>query len=240
MPATIPAHPAAVLPLKLLSPRRLDGVALVVGAAAPDLGYTVEGLGIEVRSHAWHSLAWFSLPLTLVITALVRRAAPVVAAHLPPGGPLAIRDYGVLATMRHPLRVTVWSALLGAASHLVWDSFTHPYIVVFDPFLGPDTPGLPWWRAVQLVSEVVGAAVSVSVAVHIGRHRLLLAWHGPAPVVAHRFVLFWSVAVGSFAILVAGALVLPGNTLDRLNVIGIRLIIAGATALLCAAAAASA
>src|SRR5690242_3423490 len=149
MSATAPAHPAAVLPLKLRSPRRFDGVALVVGAAAPDLGYTIEGLGIEVHSHAWHALAWFCLPLTLVITTLIRRAAPVVAAHLPPAGPLAIRDYGVLGTARHPLRVTVWSALLGAASHLAWDTLTHPHIVVLDPFLGPDTPGLPWWRTIR-------------------------------------------------------------------------------------------
>ncbi len=237
MPATVPAHPAAVLPLKLLSPRRFDGVALAVGAAAPDLGYAVEGLGIEVRSHAWHSLAWFSLPLTLVIAALIRRAAPVVAAHLPPGGPLAIRDYGVLGTVRHPLRVTVWSALLGAASHLVWDTFTHPYVLVLDPFLGPDTAGLPWWPAIRLISEVVGAVVSLAVAVNIGRHRLLVAWHGPAPLVARRFGLFWSITGGSFVILVAGALRLPGNALDRPNVLGIRLIVASAGAVLCGAAA---
>jgi hypothetical protein len=247
MPATIPAHPAAVLPLKLLSPRRFDGVALVVGSAAPDLGYAIEGLGVEVHSHAWHSVAWFSLPLTLVIAALVRRAAPAVAAHLPAGGPLAIRDYGVLATVRHPLRVTIRSSLLGAVSHLVWDTFTHPYVLMMDPFRGGDTylpglhhtavAGLPWWRAIQVVSEVLGAVTTLAVAVHIGRRRLLVTWHGPAPAVARRAVLFWSVAGGVTTALIAGALMLPGNTLERPNVIGIRLIAAGAIGLLTAAAA---
>ena len=236
-----------MLPLKLLSPRRFDGVALVIGSAAPDLGYAIEGLGVEVHSHAWHSVAWFSLPLTLVIAALVRRASPFVVAHLPAGGPLSIRDYGVLSTVRHPLRVTVSSALLGAVSHLVWDTFTHPYVLIMDPFLGGDTylpalhriavAGLPWWRAIQLISEVLGTVTTLAVAVHIGRRRLLVTWHGPAPTVARRTVLFWSVAGGVTTALAAGAFMLPGNSLERPNVIGIRLITAGATGLLAAAAA---
>jgi hypothetical protein len=247
MPATLPAHPAAVLPLKVLSPHRFDGVALVVGSAVPDLAYIVQGLGVEVHSHAWHSLVWFSLPVTLVVAALVRRAAPAVAAHLPAGGPLAIRDYGVLATVRHPLRVTVGSALLGAFSHLAWDTFTHPYILIVHPFLGGDTylsamhrtavAGLPWWRVIQVVSEVLGAVVTLATAIHIGRHRRLVAWHGPAPATARRAALFWSVASGVTAALVAAALALPGNTFSAPNVIGVRLIVAGATGLVAAAAA---
>jgi len=44
MPATFPSHAAAVLPLKLWRPRWFDGVALVVGSMAPDLGYPLVGL----------------------------------------------------------------------------------------------------------------------------------------------------------------------------------------------------
>jgi len=246
MPATLPAHQAAVIPLKVLSPHRFDGVALVIGSAAPDLAYVVQGLGIEVRSHAWHSLIWFSLPVTLVLAVLVRRAAPFVAAHLPAGGPLAIHDYGVLATVRHPLRVTVLSALLGAFSHLAWDTFTHPYILIVHPFLGGEThlpamhgiaiAGLPWWRVIQLFSEVLGAVVTFATAIHIGRRRLLVAWHGPAPALARRTALFWSVAGGVTAVLVATALALPGNSLAAPNVIGVRLIGALGAGLLVAAA----
>ena len=54
------------------------------------------------------------------------------------------------------------------------------------------------------------------------------------------FALFWSVAAGAGAVLVADALMLPGSALDRPNVLGIRLIVATAGALLCAAAAAGA
>jgi len=244
MPATIPSHQAAVLPLKLVSPRRFDGVALVVGSAVPDVGYLTQGLGVAVPSHAWHSLLWFSLPSALIITALVRRAAGIVAAHLPGGGPLALRDYGVLATVRHRLAVTVSSAVLGAASHLVWDMVTHPYVLIGHPFTGDGAhfpalhhtavAGLPWWRVIHLASEMVGSAAVLSTAVHIGRRRLLLAWHGPAPVVPRRPTLFWSAAAGVLAPLVALVLALPGNGTGP-NVIGMRLIAAVALAMLAAA-----
>lgn len=43
MPMTVPTHPAAVVALKLWRPRWFDGVALVLGAAAPDLAYALDG-----------------------------------------------------------------------------------------------------------------------------------------------------------------------------------------------------
>jgi Domain of unknown function (DUF4184) len=225
MPITIPAHQAAVVPLKLLSPRRFDGVALVVGSMAPDVAYATGGLGFEAPSHVWHALFWFNLPVTLVLAALVRRAAPYVAANLP---------VGVLGAVRHPLVVTAYSALLGAFSHLVWDTVTHPHVL----FFGGELPGLVRWRAVEQISELVGSAVTLAAAVHIGRRRLLLAWHGPAPEVPPLPVLFWSVTGGAAVVLTAVALVLPGNDIGP-NVIGVRLLGADALAMLAGAGAVS-
>jgi hypothetical protein len=37
MPLTLPTHPIAVVPLKMWRPGWFDGVALVVGAVAPDV-----------------------------------------------------------------------------------------------------------------------------------------------------------------------------------------------------------
>jgi hypothetical protein len=166
--------------------------------------------------------------------------------HLPSGGPLSLRDYGVLATVRHPLAITALSALIGAFSHLLWDTFTHPYVLIGHPFWSNGTyfpalhriavAGLPWWRIIQLISEVAGSLTTIAVAVHIGRRRLLVAWHGAAPEVPRRPALFWSVAAASFTMLTTLAIVLPGNDTGP-NVIGMRLITAFALSLLAAAAA---
>jgi hypothetical protein len=212
VPATIPSHQAAVLALKVRFPGRFDGVALVVGSAAPDIGYVLAGIA-EPPSHAWHSLIWFHLPVVVTLAWVVRRAAPTVAAHLPG----SLRDYGVLGTVRHPLTVTAYSAVLGALTHQVWDAITHPYML----FVSPSTyvpamhatavAGLPWWRVVHLLSEVVGVVVTAVVIVHIGRRRLLVRWHGPAPAVAARPLVFWPAAVLSGAVLGVASLALPGN-----------------------------
>lgn len=203
MPATFPSHAAAVLPCKLAWPRRFDGVALVVGSAAPDLYYPLSGHVDVPATHNLPGLFWFSLPVTLVATFLIRRSAPVVAAHLPARPDwLALPDYGVLGRVRHRWYVTVYSALLGATTHLIWDGFTHyeesaqGWGVRLVPVLATEAwPGVPWWLFAQHASTVLGAVAAFAVAVHIGRRRLLRRWHGPPPAVARTPRVFWAVAV---------------------------------------------
>lgn len=204
MPATFPSHAAAAVPFKLAWPRRFDGVALVAGSAAPDAYYGLNGYVVWPATHDLPGLFWFALPVTLLVTFLIRRSAPLVAAHLP-GRPrwLALPDYGVLGTVRHPWYVTVYSALLGSATHITWDAFTHypgshhGWGVRLVPALAVEAwPGAPWWLVAQHVSTVVGAVAVLGMATYIGRRRLLRAWHGEPPPVARTPRLFWSVAVG--------------------------------------------
>jgi hypothetical protein len=169
MPLTLPTHPLVVVPLKLRWPHRFDGVALVLGAVAPD-----------------------------------------VAAHLPHGGPFALRDYGVLGTVRHRWLVTVMSAVLGAASHLCWDAFTHPTVDGVRPLFAAlwreALPGRPWWEVLSTASDVVGFAAAAALALHLGRARVLRRWNGPPPAVATRPVRFWATVA---AAALAGAALLP-------------------------------
>ncbi len=180
MPATVPAHPAAVLPLKLRWPRHFDGVALVVGSTAPDLRYPAAGIVPLPGTHNWPALLWWCLPVTVLLAWLVRWTAPCVAVQLTSKW-CALADYGVLGEVRHPWYVVVWSALLGAASHLVWDSFTHPAVVRDIPALGTPLLGVPLWHWLQWASTIVGSLVTVALLVWISQHRLIRAWHGPAP-----------------------------------------------------------
>ncbi|MBT8227278.1 MAG: DUF4184 family protein [Dactylosporangium sp.] len=213
MPLTVPTHPVAVLPAKLRWPRRFDGVALVFGCIAPDVAYAVDGYGVTIHSHAWHAPLWWALPLTLVGARLTRWAAPVVAAHLPTGGRLALRDYGVLATVRHPWPITGSSALLGAASHLGWDAFTHPRVdggLVLFPVLHHPVPlvGLAWWQLLMMGSDLIGAVAAIALVLRVGRARLLVAWHGAVPPVVPRPARFWPAVA---AVLVIGLATLPAQ-----------------------------
>lgn len=199
MPVTFPSHAAAALPLKLWRPRWFDGVALGVGSMAPDLAYPFH-VALDLRGHSWGSLLWWSLPLTLVAASLLRWAAPVVAVHLPADRWFALRDYGALR--RWPAWwVTGSSALIGAASHLVWDSFTHGRSLRFMPgWWGSGVFGVPIWHLAQYVSTLGGAAVAVWLFLVIGRRRLIRAWHGPAPAAPRTPTLFWPVAAAPLVV----------------------------------------
>ncbi|WP_144120055.1 DUF4184 family protein [Catellatospora sichuanensis] len=220
MPLTFPSHAALPLPLKLWRPRWFDGVALTVGAASPDLAYALDGSGLPVfpLSHQWPGVILFCLPVTLAGALLVRRSAAVVAAHLPrwPAA-LALRDYGVLGTTRPAFAVSALSALLAAASHLVWDRLTEPAPVL------------------DLASTVGGALAALALAVQVGRHRLLRAWHGAPPARPVRPGLFWSVATTVTAASAVVAAQLPGAFLPHTT--GARLLLGVALGLGAAAAA---
>jgi hypothetical protein len=141
---------------------------------------------------------WWALPVTVIAARLVRWAAPTIAAHLPAGGPFALRDYGVLASVRHRWHVTAISALLGAISHIGWDAFTHPAVdggrVLFPALHHQVLPGMPWRDLLSTASDLTGFAAGAVMVVHIGWQRLIRKWHGPPPLAAYRPVVFWSAA----------------------------------------------
>ena len=221
MPMTFPSHPTAVMALKLWRPRRFDGVALVLGAMTPDLAYALDGSGLPVWpfSHELLGLIGWNLPIVLAGTWIVRRAAPVVAAHLPPMGPLAVPDYGAIRAAPHRWWVTAYCGLLGAASHLVLDRLANTL-----PFLG-------------IALDVVGVAFMIALGVHIGRRRLLRTWYGDPPARHRRPVCFWSV---TGAVTLPAAAVVPFLPAAHLpHTTGVRLLCAVAAGLLAASVAAS-
>jgi hypothetical protein len=241
VPLTLPTHPLAVAPLKLWRPRWFDGVGLVLGAVAPDLAYTFDGYGLTIHSHAWHAPLWWAMPLTCVLAPLVRWASAPVAAHLPHGGPLALRDYGSLRRSRHRLWVTAWSAVLGAVSHILWDAVTHPTVdggrVPLPPLTTDAMPGWPWWLVVSRLSDLVGFVAAAMLAVHIGRSRLVRRWHGAPVPVRRRPVLFWTTVL---SVTVAGIALLPLQPVRSFADQSIRCLVVVSLALLAGAGAVSA
>jgi hypothetical protein len=241
VPLTLPTHPLAVAPLKFWRPHWFDGLGLVLGAAAPDLAYAADGYGLTIHSHAWHAPLWWAVPLTLVLAPLVRWAAAPVAAHLPHGGPLALRDYGALRRSRHRWWITAWSAVLGAVSHVLWDAVTHPTVdggrIPFPPLTTEAMPGWPWWLVVSRLSDLFGFVAATLLAVHIGRSRLIRRWHGAPVPVRRRPVRFWA----SFAVVtVFGVALLPLQPVRFFHDQAIRCLVVVSVALFAGALAVSA
>ena len=117
------AHPAVVLPLRRWCPRALSFPALVVGSISPDLGYCFGALNVHEFSHRWLGIFGFCLPAGLLLLWLFYRLRLPALAILPGRyqhvlSPLCRRPAG-------PFPVIVLSVLIGAATHVIGDSFTH-------------------------------------------------------------------------------------------------------------------
>lgn len=117
------AHPAAVLPLRRYCPRVLSFPALLIGSLSPDLGYCLSPLHAHEFAHEWLGIFGFCLPAGLLALWLFYRFRSPVVASLPE------RCRRVLLPLCRrppaPVRVLVLSVLIGAATHVLWDSFTH-------------------------------------------------------------------------------------------------------------------
>lgn len=134
MPITFPAHAAAILPL-VGRTRRLPGTALLAGSAAPDFAFAA-GAQAGSWSHTPAALLLFCLPLGLAVYAALdgailpalREASGSLARALPGRG-LVQRTQG--------WAMACAAVLVGALTHLAWDSLTHsdrwPAAVLFTP-----------------------------------------------------------------------------------------------------------
>ena len=122
MPFTL-AHPAAALPFRNT---RLVLSAVVVGSMAPDFEYF---LRLAPQGRYFHSLPGLflcTLPAGLAVLWLFHRSARYAIVRLLPASVqrrLVCRDFPFGGTRRFAL--LAFSVLVGAFTHILWDSFTH-------------------------------------------------------------------------------------------------------------------
>ncbi|WP_290052796.1 DUF4184 family protein [Amycolatopsis solani] len=154
MPFTL-SHPAAVLPL---ARRPLVTSALVAGSVAPDVFWFVPrlpGIGLT-KTHEFASVLWLDPLLALAILAVfhVLLKQPLLAlAPKPLAERLPRQSFG----WKRPGWIAL-SLVLGAATHVGWDAFTHESDGF--PFLRiPLVTGVDVGRLIQLVSTIAGAGI---------------------------------------------------------------------------------
>jgi len=126
MPWTF-AHPAAVLPLRRLGPLRLNLAALAIGSLTPDFGYYVFRLQGSAFAHSFTGSLTVCLAVGLVLLTCCCVLRRPVCYMLPQPHRDALMP---LADARWRLdkptvAVAVVSIVVGAWTHILWDSFTH-------------------------------------------------------------------------------------------------------------------
>lgn len=127
MPWTF-AHPAAVLPfVGLTGPKRLSLAALVIGSMSPDFGYYLGLYDLAGIAHTPPGILALCLPSGLLVVWLSRGLQRPVAYLLPQPHGQALLAAGGAATPRNVLSVSLLAVALalGAATHIIWDAFTH-------------------------------------------------------------------------------------------------------------------
>lgn len=163
MPFTI-SHAAAVLPLYRIA--RLPLTALVIGSMSPDFAYFLPGDFTRLATHSLAGLFWFCWPMGLALWLLfawwVER--PTLSL-LPDEWRRRIAPSREIFT---PRAITLGSAavLTGAATHVVWDSFTHwrtPVTAAFPALrkvmVHIGDYALPLYHLLQHASSLIGMVV---------------------------------------------------------------------------------
>ncbi|MGI5287631.1 DUF4184 family protein [Nonomuraea polychroma] len=207
MPFT-PSHMAAVVPL-IASPRVrrfADPWALAMGAMVPDLPIFLPFLPDYTNWHSWLGVVTIDLAAVLVLVPLFHWVFrdPLISL-LPPS--LAGRAALLAPDRLRPLAIAA-GAVLGAATHVLWDSFTHSTAPAeWGPWLSVSVFGvIRLFRLLQYTSSAIGLAVVVWWAWR-GLSRMAVA---PVPDrlrISSRTR--WTVLAAGAAGVVAGALLWP-------------------------------
>jgi len=128
MPFTF-SHPAILLPLTYLPKKWFSLTGLIIGSLTPDLEYFLRMRINSDYSHTIEGLFWFDLPLGILITFIFHN---IIRNCLFDNLPTFLKSrfstfkqfYWNEYFKKNWLTVVI-SILIGAVSHIFWDSFTH-------------------------------------------------------------------------------------------------------------------
>jgi hypothetical protein len=128
MPFTF-SHPAIVLPATYLPKKYYSLSALIIGSMTPDFEYFIRMKDYSKYSHTWDGLFWFDVPLGLALLFMFHNVVRnMLIEYLPFSLNIrfsAFEKFNWNLYFRKNVIVVLISLIIGIASHLFWDSFTH-------------------------------------------------------------------------------------------------------------------
>ncbi|MEL6641047.1 MAG: DUF4184 family protein [Pseudomonadota bacterium] len=184
MPLTT-AHPILVAPLWHVSRKWLDLPALIVGSAVPDIKYFLHLRTMDNIGHTAFGILVQGIPASLCLLAIFGFILLQPMRALSPAGFGRILPNRYDFFPKERFAIIIVSIVIGAATHVFWDSFTHRgwFFVRLFPVLDMQVGPLPVYKYLQYVSGVLGSAAVLAWAIFAIRK---------APVqserIAHRFV----------------------------------------------------
>jgi hypothetical protein len=183
-----PSHVAAVLPLRAFARRHaVPFSAFVIGAMSPDFEYLLRLYPGGGFGHSLRGLVLFCVPVGLVVLLAFRViVAPALIRVTPPGLVAALDLQG--DPLPHGVRWWGGAALAilaGAATHAIWDSFTHwngwsvrHLPVLRRPVAHAVFPRFRWYALLQHGGTLVGGLAVIG---------SLIMWVRSQPSAARRF-----------------------------------------------------
>ncbi len=159
MPYTL-SHVAAIIPLNK-KPMVLS--ALIIGCMSPDFLYFLPYLPYYDFTHTFFGLIFYCVPASLIVYFIFHRVMrQPLTSLLPP----FIQQHCLYGSPSKSLKAIVLSVALGAATHIIWDSFTHAsgFVVKRSEILSAQifiVSGQPVYlfSLLQYLSTVVGGMV---------------------------------------------------------------------------------
>lgn len=165
MPFTF-AHPAIILPFGKLKHPSLLMSALVIGSITPDFEYFIRMKLTGRFGHTLPGMFLLDLPVAIVLALIFHQ---VVKGPLIDNLPLYfksrlmdLRQFSLLKYLSLQYHYFIISLIIGIASHIVWDSFTHSHEFFVERFeflkfaISVGFVKMPLYRWLQHISTAVG------------------------------------------------------------------------------------
>jgi hypothetical protein len=165
VPFTI-SHAAAVLPLRGLARGAFPLAALMIGSMSPDFAYFLPGESLRVLTHSIPGIFWFCWPVSMIVWLVFTRVLERPTFALLPDAWHA--KFSPSSRDMTPASLALVSAaiIIGAATHILWDSFTHRGTAVVEALPGLHSVAfhyhgwrIRWFVVLQHLSTVAGLAI---------------------------------------------------------------------------------